>query len=204
MIIIGFSNRQWENYIEQQQRISKYANAKTPSQMPQKQFIQSNENLPVLESYSGVIPDTYWGAWEKRSYEDLTPTKSWICPDKLDALAKKLDYTDVNGRLARAKIRLSKGARIGCEGPSRLPTRHPNSKTAVEYGARVADSLQSWIKEGLCFGPLLPHEMPWDDFTTNSITVKLKPNGKARICINMSAPYKKASDPTGAPSSVNS
>ena len=46
--------------------------------------------------------------------------------------------------------------------------------------------------------------MPWDDFTTNSITVKLKPNGKARICINMSVPYKKVPDPAGSPSSVNS
>ena len=46
--------------------------------------------------------------------------------------------------------------------------------------------------------------MPWATYTINPITVKLKPNGKARVCINMSAPYKKDSDPPGTPSSVNS
>ena len=97
-----------------------------------------------------------------------------------------------------------KGASIGCEGLARLPTSYGNSESSLEYGVRVADSLQSWIKEGLCFGPLLQSEMPWDDYTVNPITVKLKPNGKARICINMSAPYKRESDPEGTPMSVNS
>ena len=33
--------------------------------------------------------------------------------------------------------------------------------------------------------------------------VKLKPDGKARICINMSAPYGKPGDPEGIPKAVN-
>ena len=50
---------------------------------------------------------------------------------------------------------------------------------------------------------MLPEEMPWKDFTVNSITVKIKPNGRARICINMSAPHQKPSDEVGKPTSVN-
>ena len=99
---------------------------------------------------------------------------------------------------------LLNGANIGCEGDGRLPTKKPNSELATVYGERVADALQSWIKEGICFGPLCPEEMPWKEYTVNPITVKLKPNGKARICINMSAPYLKESDPPGTPASVNS
>ena len=131
------------------------------------------------------------------------PAKSGVCPIKLWDIANRLGYKDRHGRLRRAIDRLQRGTSIGCEGEGRLPTSKPNSDSAGEYGVRVADSLQSWIVKGLCFGPLLPHEMPWDVYTVNPITVKLKPNGKARVCINMSAPYKKDLDPPGTPSSVN-
>ena len=63
---------------------------------------------------------------------------------------------------------LQRGASIGCEGDGRLPTSRPNSDSAAEYGVRVEDSLQSWIEKGLCFGPLLPHEMPGTPSSVNS------------------------------------
>ena len=88
---------------------------------------------------------------------------SWVNPDRLWEVASRLKYQDKEGRLQHAMVNLSKGALIGCKGPSRLPTSHPNSQSAVDYGVRVADSLQTWIKEGLCFGSLGSEEMPWDD-----------------------------------------
>ena len=69
---------------------------------------------------------------------------------------------------------------------------------------RVADALQGWIKDGLCYGPLDEAELPWQDFTVNPITVKLKPNGKARICIDMSAPHAEKDTSDTTPASVNS
>ena len=99
--------------------------------------------------------------------------------------------------------RLKKGADIGCKGAGRLPTSKPNSASAIEYGDRLADSLQDWIKSKLAFGPLLQEEMPWQDYTVNPLLVKLKPDGKARICINMSAPHSKPGDPEDIPKSVN-
>ena len=68
----------------------------------------------------------------------------------------------------------------------------------------MADALVGWIKDGLCYGPLDEDEVPWDDYTVNPITVKIKPNGKARICIDMSSPHPNASATTETPSSVNS
>ena len=207
MIIVhvsGFTDEQWDQYIRRRQLIDRWSSSTIQEEPKLKSFKQVNNNLPELDSYNGILPQDYWDKWEKKTYEELTPAMSWVNPDKLWAVASRLKYKDKQGRLQRAMVNLSRGALIGCKGPSRLPTSHPNSQSAADYGVRVADSLQTWIKEGLCFGPLRPEEMPWDDYTTNSITVKLKPNGKARICINMSAPYKRPSDPEGAPASVNS
>ena len=155
---------------------------------PQKIFTRSNTHIPKLANYNGTLPDKYWQTWEKKTYHELMPSKSWIDPNKLLGLAQEISYKDREGRLKRALERLRKGAEIGCKGPSRLPTSYPNSTSTMEYGVRVADSLQSWIKEGLCFGPLERKDMPWDDFTTNSITVKVEPNGKTRIGSNIREP----------------
>ena len=175
-----------------------------PDPLPKAVFCQTNLNIPVREDYSAGFDDSYWSTWTKKTYEELTPALSWVCPNKLWDVANRLHHTDYNGRLRRAIQRLSRGADIGCQGEGRLPTSRPNSDSTSEFGVRVADSLQSWINKGLCFGPLLPNEMPWESYTVNPITVKLKPNGKARICVNMSAPYKKETDLPGTPASVNS
>ena len=50
----------------------------------------------------------------------------------------------------------------------------------------------------------MSEEMPWADYSTSPILVQLKPNGKARIIINLSSPHPKESDKEGKPASVNS
>ena len=140
----------------------------------------------------------------KQSYEGLRPFNSWICPEKVKEVASNLGYSGNEERLVRVIDRLEKGCNIGCRGTGRLPTRHPNSKTAEEHGERVADALQGWISDGLCYGPLEETDLPWEDFTVNPITVKIKPNGKARICIDMSAPHNTANGHGTSATSVNS
>ena len=66
------------------------------------------------------------------------------------------------------------------------------------------DSIQGWVLDKLCFGPLKPEEMPFEGYTVNPIVVKIKPSGAARVCINMSAPYQKPWHQADAPSAVNS
>ena len=95
-----------------------------------------------MESYEGFLTEEYWSNWTKRTYQQLTPAPSWVCPNKLWDVAKRLGYKDTEGRLHRAMGRLTKGANICCEGDGRLPTSRANSKAAAEYGVRVADSLQ--------------------------------------------------------------
>ena len=58
----------------------------------------------------------------------------------------------------------------------------------------------SWIKIGICVGPLLPIE----DSTASALTTCLKPNGRVRLTFGLSFPH--ASDlklGLGIPCSVN-
>ena len=123
------------------------------------------------------------------SYGPTLPDSFWQC-------WHRRDYASL--------ARLREGADIGCRGPARLQTKARNSPSAYEYGARVMDTIQGWVKDELCYGPLKPEEMPFKDYTVNPIVVKLKPTGAARVCINQSAPYKKPRHEAGAPSAVNS
>ena len=68
---------------------------------------------------------------------------------------------------------IENGADIGCRAEGRWPTSCPNDASAYEYGIRVADALQSWIKEEICMGPLKKHEIPWEDVSISPITVRL-------------------------------
>ena len=119
-------------------------------------FKQKHPRLPLLESYSESLPDSYWQHWHRRDYSSLTPATSWILPKALEDEARRLDYKDKDGRLRRTLDRLQGGVDIGCRGPGRLQTRAKNSPTAYEYGARVMDSIQGWVVDELCFGRLKP------------------------------------------------
>ena len=74
-----------------------------------------------------------------------------------------------------------------------------NSLSAYQYGDRVADALQQWIDEGIVAGPLREEDIPFADYTVSPIMVRLKPNGSARIIVNLSSPHTE-----GGPGSVNS
>ena len=143
--------------------MQKWVCQELPEPLPLKRFKQTNTELPELDDYSGALPTSYWSCWEKKTYEELGNNKSWISPEKLFFEAKAVGFTGREGRIKRAMERLTLGADIGCRGDGRLPTEQPNSASANVFGVRVADSLQSWIKEGLCFGPLDRHEMPWKE-----------------------------------------
>ena len=125
--------------------VASWRNAELPPKLPMKVFKKEHQNIPEIDNYEEAQGDEYWQHWVKRGYRELTPARSWICPNRLYELARDLDYNDWDGRLGRTMTRLQNGADIGCEGDSKLPTNKPNSDRANEYGVRVADSLHSWI-----------------------------------------------------------
>ena len=167
-----------------------------PDIPPLKEF-KPKMGLPKLADYRKVPPATFWNAWPKRTFEQAALAKSWVSSSKLKELAVGYGYTDW-ARLERVVQRLDQGADIGCKGRARLPTVSSNAKSAHIYGDRVADSLAKLIMDGLVVGPLDEEEIPWDDITVSAIMVRLKPNGNARIIVNLSAP-----DNEMGPGSVN-
>ena len=69
--------------------------------------------------------------------------------------------------------------------------------------------MEDWLQQDLCAGSLTKEELlenfEWEEVTINPISVRLKPNGKARLIVDMSSPHLKDVDLTrNIPSSVNS
>ena len=126
---------------------------------------------------------------------------SWIKPEELRQEAERLGMTE-KLKLDEIIRNLEEGANLGVEGEGRWASRGPNNPSTLEFGARLADSLQSAIKDGFMWGPLTEEEMPWESFKVSPMTVRLKPNGAARIIVNLSWPHEgKLGD--GRPISVN-
>ena len=172
-----------------------------PPELPKLKEFTPKMNLPKLQSYKGNAPLGYWKNWPKRTFEQMIPTKSWVSSAKLKELALNYNYSDWD-RLERVCERLENGADIGCTGRARLPTECSNASSALEYGERVADGLAEMIAKGLIVGPLEEEEIPWTDITVSAIMVRLKPNGKARLIVNLSKPDNETG-PTGVNSGIS-
>ena len=115
-VIPGFSSRQWAMYIARKSLLVRASKEVLEDPLPKKVFKATNKGIPEADCYAAALGDDYWSTWTKRTYEELTPAKGWICPNKLWDLARDLEYRDYNGRLSRAMERLTRGADIGCEG----------------------------------------------------------------------------------------
>ena len=194
MPFAGFDMKLLDNVNAAMQIVCKTILQTLPKLPEPKQF-KPKMALPTLGSYKGNAPVSYWNCWPKRTFEQMLPTKSWVSSEKLKELALNYKYSDW-GRLERVCHRLDNGADIGCVGRARLPTFCSNATSTFLYGDRVADGLAEMIASGLVVGPLDEEEIPWEDITVSAKMVKLKPNGKARIIVNLSKPDNETG-PTG-------
>ena len=70
-------------------------------------------------------------------------------------------------------------ANIGVEGEGRWPSWGRNNPTVYQFGERVADSLQTAVKDGIMYGPLKRKELPLKDFKviTNDGQTRTKQQG---------------------------
>merc|ERR1711954_323882 len=64
----------------------------------------------------------------------------------------------------------------------------------MEHGEEVTDALLEWLEDGYIIGPFKKEEIPFDKVKVSGLMCRLKPNGKARIIVNLSK---------GKPTSVN-
>ena len=99
---------------------------------------------------------------------------------------------------------LETGANIGCEKEGRLPTFGRNDSSVSDNGYEVADEIISWLKMGICVGPLSESELPFSDYTVSPLTTRVKPNGRVRLILDLSYPHNKdVKLGMGIPCSVN-
>ena len=103
--------------------------------------------------------------WVKKPYK-AEAARSWISLEKLKMEAER-----------------------GIEGEGRWPSHGPNNSSALEICQRLADSLQSAIKADIMWGPLTEEEMPWTQFKVSPMRIRIKPNGAAKIIMDLSWPH---------------
>ena len=82
--------RQREEHERRSNLRQAWRHANVPEALPMKSFKQVFTNIPELENYNIPQDESYWKHWEKKTYEDLQPVKSWIDPKALYNLAKEL------------------------------------------------------------------------------------------------------------------
>ena len=87
------------------------------------------------------------------------------------------------------RTNLEEGADIGCEREGKLPTFGRNDVSVSDNGFEVADEIVSWLKMGICVGPLAESELPFSDYTGSPLTTRIKPNGRLRLILDLSYPH---------------
>ena len=96
--------------------------------------------MPILEDYGASdLGEEYWATWNKKPY--VPKEGSIVNHEALMRAAKRLNYHDMN------KVRyicefLKEGASLGVQGEGRWPSAGKNNSSVLDYGSRVADSLQ--------------------------------------------------------------
>ena len=126
---------------------------------------------------SKLLPDDYWESWEKYSVKEaIKDYGSWICSKKLKGKLQGVGYP-ITDHVEGVLDYVEKGTEIGCVGEGRLPTRKKNCPSAQVHGAKLADMIQQWIKDRICWGPLKEEELPWKDVSVAPLKAVPKPNG---------------------------
>ena len=171
--------RQWEKKVEKATRMPKEV------EPPVKVFNPVNSNVPVLEEYEGVLGEEYWGKWQKNPYRK--EKGSLISHEEIRKVAEEMNFREEE-KVEEIADMLEHGADLGVCGEGRLPSVEKNNPSVYKYGARVADAIQTGVKDGILYGPLRKEEIPWE-CKVSPMTVRLKPNGNARIIMDLSAPH---------------
>jgi len=79
------------------------------------------------------------------------------------------------------------GADIGCRGEYRSSSVCNNAPSAFEFGYQVTDAIADWVHKGFAYGPVDQSDVP-AIAKVSGIMVREKPNGAARVILNLSAP----------------
>ena len=137
----------------------------------------------MLSDYKVGGTDEFWGKFPVNLEDDVKPA---FCHKALSKMVGQLGCSDM-ARVDRVLGYLRMGADIGCKGIFRCSTSSSNASSAYESGREVTDAIAGWIADGYAYGPVEEGEVP-AEAKVSGIMVKKKPNGAARVILNLSAP----------------
>ena len=155
----------------------------TEDSKPEKKVFKPKHELPHLSDYKHGAPQHFW---DKFPVNKATVGKSSINPKKLMDLALGLGCSDWD-RLNTVINDIESGCDIGCQGPAREPTKSSNAPSAFQFAEQITDSIADWLEAGFAAGPFTADQVP-PDAKISGIMCREKPNGSARIILNLSAP----------------
>ena len=147
-------------------------------------FVPKHETI-TIEDYAANPPKEFWEKVKKRTWEEMKSKKSDIDADKLEVLAVRTNYPK-QSILHKVLSDLRYGAKIGVAEEFRVESISTNAPSAIESGREVTDALLEWLEEGYVIGPFDKNEIPFDKAKISGLMCKIKPNGKARIIVNLS------------------
>ena len=146
-------------------------------------MFKAKHNLPVLSDYSKGAPAAFWEAFPSNYVE---PGRSLINPNILRRLGLESNFPDLQ-LLNTICLDVSMGADIACRGDYRLPSRATNAPSAFLEGEKVTDAVADWVAKGFAFGPVPVSSVP-ANAKFSGLMARPKPNGGARVILNLSAP----------------
>ena len=175
-----------------------------PPKLKEKVFMAKCK-IPVLESYGGEkYPEEYWECWPSQRLEDAK-VKTWVNHEELEELCKEVGIAVEFGQAWVVLRDLRFGADLGAVGRSRLGSQGPNGKLALEHGAKVQDTIGAFIQKEFYVGPLTLEETEvLGPLKVHPISVRLKPDGSARVITDASYPYDASKEEDSEePASLN-
>ena len=171
--------------------------------LPPQTVFTPKYKLPVLKDYQKNAPESFWTVFPK----NLTGQgQSLVRSEKLQALANQVPSIDKT-TLGLVLNDLRHGAKIGCSGAFRDPSRASNAPSAYEDGHKVTDAICDWVNKKFAYGPVRLDEVP-KNAKFSGIMTRAKPNGSVRIILNLSSPAGRAVnegiDPLDFPATMSS
>ena len=159
---------------------------KRPEQTPLPPFSPKMPKIPRLDNYDVEShPDEFWDTWPY--FPMPSRVESWISPKKLIKRAKSSKFPKLEWVKSVAGD-LTHGVDLGFRGAGRLEGEGKNAKSLISAGYRAYDAVASWVDQGLVSGPLTRDQLP-PRIRVSPASSQDKPNGRSRVCVNMSFPH---------------
>ena len=136
------------------------ANAYTPGEFPAKKSELKNPEIPILKSYTGGAESEFWDKFPKRGlpYQATTRVNVEKLAARVNNVRNKMSETECR-RADRLLSDLVAGA-DSCQRSELPPMNSPNSRSTVENGALLTDTIATWVKKGFVAGPFSTPPVP--------------------------------------------